>query len=343
MFHKIENQIILQALRLPNLKPKHAKKMELVLDQAYRALKNKQPKLAHQILQAGGALVEENKSENVTGSVSSPTSPAEQAEQTEQAGQAEQAEQTEQVGQVANEHSIPDSEILEMVKTFDIKPPFPIKLPEAKLPDDTYGPNGPKRTIEYIKKNFKGCLNEGLVKIPGNNHCMFQAFAYSLLRTLGQTHQVALTFANGNKIKFRQLAAYFVCKPDFGREKADNRLLKRKIDLLKIDIEKKVAPCPEDPNIKDINSYCKLFAGSQCWGDHIELAALLQYFKKNAIILRFNPDAPNEPPTAKLETYSLAEDEDLTDQTEVNPRDFIYLLYTGRHYESFNPDALYEN
>lgn len=58
MYNNIENQIVRQALKLPDLKTNQAKKLESILDQAYRALQNKQPEMARRILQSGGALEE---------------------------------------------------------------------------------------------------------------------------------------------------------------------------------------------------------------------------------------------------------------------------------------------
>lgn len=58
MFYSIEEQIVRQVIKLPELNPQKARKMELLLDQAYHALQNKHPKLATQILQSGGALEE---------------------------------------------------------------------------------------------------------------------------------------------------------------------------------------------------------------------------------------------------------------------------------------------
>lgn len=366
MYNNIENQIVRQALKLPDLKTNQAKKLESILDQAYRALQNKQPEMARRILQSGGALEEAesqtdkdkqqatklkelqdaktqeeskpnpNKAKlktleaqlrnqerliveaQKTNLVAKPsvTIKSTVATQPEVSTQPEvtkkpedKQDKREKQEKAQSDETPPAKPIDEFAWVVELQEPEAVNLPKSK------SIAGPTKSIEYIKRNFKNCLKDGLVPIPADNHCMFTAFGYGLMRTLGQTHDQALAWANENKMKLRELASYYVCNPAFGRKNQNDRLRSDKITTLDSD-----GPCPEDKNIKDIKSYCTLFKGSKCWGDEIELSALLQFFKKNALLYQRPKDIKDAP--VRLIGIN---DEVFNDKTEINPRELIYL------------------
>ena len=170
---------------------------------------------------------------------------------------------------------------------------------------------------------YQNCYDEGEVKIPPDNHCLFIAFGYSLKRSDGFTHTNALAWAKENKMNLRQQASQKVCEKD-------SYLLERKQDTIQGDIDEGSDHCPEDSRIVSIKTYCELFKESPCWGDDIELQALQKIYKKDALLYDQSRD------TIAFRPY---EERPLA---ELVPRSLIYLGYTGNHYESFDPDTFYK-
>jgi len=150
-------------------------------------------------------------------------------------------------------------------------------------------------------------LLDGYVDIPGDGHCLFAAFAYGWARTQGCFHRAALSVALSHEVKMymREEAVRRVCR--------DRELRALKVATFNSSLE----------------AYRhKMTHDATCWGDDIEMVALMRRFHTNVALI----DISNrQRPWTTVRTYDPA-------ARTVNMQSLIYLIYDGVHYSAFDPD-----